>query len=217
MFSEGHNNGISLNVYTEWKRPSVDAPRWMYVLNESAPALTHLPCSCHSRFCHTVASPDVMTSFCDATRCHGAIEKTRVMYHVTQSRRRQYNWLKITFFNLLTLTYDVDRRTCLGFYQGQSMYQLWCQYVKRVGRESANKLTDRWRDSQKHGNTGPILLPRPLTREVINRARNIIDILTYRQYSQHGLFGTHIRQYTIILCVNTVSCIKLYKESFSKF
>ncbi len=27
------------------------------------------------------------------------------------------------------------------------MYQLWCQYVKRFGRETANELTDR----RKHG------------------------------------------------------------------
>ncbi len=46
------------------------------------------------------------------------------------------------------LTYDLDHRTCLRFYQGQP---LWCQYVKWFGRESANELTDRRKDTQKHG------------------------------------------------------------------
>ena len=30
------------------------------------------------------------------------------------------------------------------------MYQLWCQYVKRFGCESANELTERRKDTQKH-------------------------------------------------------------------
>ena len=40
-----------------------------------------------------------------------------------------------------------------------TLCQIWTPYVKRFSRESANRRTD--------GKTGPILLARPLTREVI--------------------------------------------------
>ena len=69
-------------------------------------------------------------------------------------------------FNLVTLTFDLDHQTHLSFYQGQSLYEILCPYVKRFGRESADELTDR----RKHKNTGPILLPRPLTREAMSDA-----------------------------------------------
>ena len=45
-----------------------------YIDNENAPALTHLPCICHSCFWHTdviiLFYFGVMTSFCDVTRRH---------------------------------------------------------------------------------------------------------------------------------------------------
>ena len=52
---------------------------------------------------------------------------------------------------------------------------IWCHsvmstnvmtYVKQFGRESADELTDGNTERRTDGNTGPILLPRSLTREV---------------------------------------------------
>ncbi len=91
----------------------------VFILNKNAPALTHLPRICHSRFCHTVViwlhsvtSTDVMTSFCDITRRHII---------------------------------------------GQDIWPWECW------------LPDRQMETRTDGNTGPILVPRPLTREVITQ------------------------------------------------
>ncbi len=59
---------------------------------------------------------------------------------------------EITFFYLVTLTYDLDHRTWPRYYKGASPYQNSCPYVKRFSRESAELQTDT------HTHTGPILL-----------------------------------------------------------
>ncbi len=65
------------------------------------------------------------------------------------------------------LTYDLDLQTHPRYYQGTLLYQILGPYIKRFSQESANRHTDA------HTYTGPILYPRPLTREGTNCARSI--------------------------------------------
>ena len=46
-------------------------------------------------------------------------------------------------FDLMTLTYDLNHPTWPRFHQGQSLYHVLCPYIKWLGSESANELTDR--------------------------------------------------------------------------
>ncbi len=59
------------------------------------------------------------------------------------------------------LTYDLDHRTHVRYRQGQSLHQILGPYIKRFRRERAEWQTH----TQTDGQTGPILYPRPLTRE----------------------------------------------------
>ncbi len=68
---------------------------------------------------------------------------------------------EITFFNLVTLTFDNE--TWPRYCWGTSPNQKSCSYIERFSCESAERQTD----THTHTQTGPILLPRLLTREVI--------------------------------------------------
>ena len=57
---------------------------------------------------------------------------------------------EITFFNLATLTYDLDHRTPPRYTQGQSPYQIIGPYVKRFCSWE-RQLTDRRTHTQTHG------------------------------------------------------------------
>ncbi len=70
---------------------------------------------------------------------------------------------EIRFFNLVTLTLDL--RTHPRYYQGKHLHQILGLYVKRFSRESAHRQTHT--RTHTHTQTGPILCPRPLTREGI--------------------------------------------------
>ena len=109
----------------------------------------------------------VMTSFCDVTWHHrpGYFVRSLIRYQVLQIRK---TW-KITFLTKWPwpLTYDLDHRTRSRFHQGQSLYQVSCPHANGLAlRVLTNWQTDR--HTERYGNMGPILLPRPLTREVIN-------------------------------------------------
>ncbi len=59
------------------------------------------------------------------------------------------------------LTYDLGHRTWPRYYPDTPLCQIWCLYVKRFSCERAE-----WRThGHTHTQTGPILYPRPLTRE----------------------------------------------------
>ncbi len=89
-----------------------------------------------------------------------------ILCHVTVHTSAQVSWSevpKITFSNLVTLTYDLDHRTHLRYHQGQSLHQILGPYVKRFRRERAEWQThrqtdrrdrfytlDRWRGREKH-------------------------------------------------------------------
>ena len=49
----------------------------VHITDENAPALTHLPRICHSRFA-LLTLFDVMTSFCDVTRRHDITSEARI-------------------------------------------------------------------------------------------------------------------------------------------
>ena len=66
------------------------------------------------------------------------------------------------------LTYHLDHKTWLRYYKGASPHQNSCPYVERFSGESAELQTDT--DTPTH--TGRILLPRPLTREVMKQIKN---------------------------------------------
>ncbi len=85
-----------------------------------------------------------------------------------KSEESQYNCPIITFSHLVTLTFDLDHQTWPRYGPGRPTCQISCLYVRRFSHESADRRTC----TQKHRHTGPILLPRPLTREVINHLLN---------------------------------------------
>ena len=68
---------------------------------------------------------------------------------------------EITFFDLVTLTYDLDHRTHPRYCLGTSLYQILGPWVQQFSRESADRHThtDGW-------DRFYYLLPRLLTREV---------------------------------------------------
>ncbi len=53
---------------------------------------------------------------------------------------------KITFFNMATLTYDLDLQSYSRYCQGQPPYQTMGPYVKRFSRERADRRTHRQTD-----------------------------------------------------------------------
>ena len=57
---------------------------------------------------------------------------------------------EITFFDLVTLTFDLDHRTWLRYYEGASPYHNSCLYIKRFSRESAELLTDTHTHTHTH-------------------------------------------------------------------
>ena len=90
------------------------------------------------------------TSRRDIMRSHHNV----TWHHMTwQSESAQVNpseTPEITFFNLATLTYDLDHRTPPRYTQGQSPYQIIGPYVKRFCSWE-RQLTDRRTHTQTHG------------------------------------------------------------------
>ncbi len=167
---------------------------------------------------HLGMSCDIMMSYHDVTWRHDITEQVKISHGECRAFYILFQPQKSRFLFLWPwpLTYDLDHQTRLRLYQGQSLYQLYCQYIKRFGCDSANEQTDRkmerQKDTQKHGNTGPILLPRPLTREVIrgfhqtdmhvNNSKPPLEIVKCNYFSiwkiihQYGHFDRQFKELT---------------------
>ncbi len=111
------------------------------IANENAPALTHLLCVMYrvydSPFTWLTSSGDVMWCNEVIPCCH-----MTSWYH---TMGQDFIWGYSNQKTLLwPLIYDLDHRTRPRFHQCQSLYQFWCPYIKRFGRESADYTqTDR--------------------------------------------------------------------------
>ncbi len=76
------------------------------------------------------------------------------MSHVFVSHHRLGFWIRSLKlenhnFDLMALTFDLERQTWMRFHQCQSLYQILCPYAKQFGSESPYELlelTDRWKD-----------------------------------------------------------------------
>ncbi len=78
----------------------------------------------------------------DVTSWRHIMSLYHTMAWVFLSGRSNRKILEITFFDLVTLTFDLDHQTHPRFYQGQSLYQILWPYVNQFSCESAHKLTD---------------------------------------------------------------------------
>ena len=80
---------------------------------------------------------------------HTCTWNLNAIYHTENPSQNSKNCI----FNWMTLTYDLDLRTCPRYYQGQSLYQISWPYAKRFSRESANWQTH----THTHTQTAPFL------------------------------------------------------------
>ncbi len=152
------------NLIQKWKRLSVDAPS--RVVPSLLVFLPERPLSMYTTHTPPKELTDIMTSHCDVmtsrrdTTCHD------MTWHVMTKWSAQVNRSETpeSYFSTWRpwpLTYDLDPQTRSRYCQDTPSYQLSRPYVERISRESVNRRTDTQMDRQ----TGPILYPRPLTRE----------------------------------------------------
>ncbi len=129
---------LSNRMIEQWKRlsvytPSSVVPSLLVFLNER-PLTTH--------YKYTFHALHVVTPW-----RHNMMLRRDVIWHF-MSWQRESTWVKsenpkITFFDLVTLTYDLDLRTHMRYCQCQMLYQILGPYVKLFSHERAEWQTDR--------------------------------------------------------------------------
>ncbi len=116
----------------------------------------------------------------DLKWCHAMTSHRDITWHnmIRQSEPAKVNQsdnLKITFFNLATLTYDLGLQAHPRYCQGQSLHRILTLYIKLFSRERADRHTDRQ-------TAGTDFIPSMLTRKGINPMiiyRRWLDIICF--------------------------------------